>query len=243
VSSTFIEQYADLEKRFQTEAGAEASIFLPNIPPAAPVDFVFIAMEPSLKSWSTSREDAQAQIVAGFRNFLFSVEDFILHFCIRSYLCRPGETYHLTDLTKGAMLVTRARKNREERYDRWYPLLLEELAIVAKPSARIYTIGGAVDEYLRGKRLDRPTARLLHYSGQAARYREKAVRGREWEFEHFSQTLRFDAILEVAEEVMLEAGLPSEMITQTMARLCRHKLTDSRKKLVYTYNVNFSKQG
>jgi len=53
--------------------------------------------------------------------------------------------------------------------------------------------------------------------------------------------LRFDAILEVAEEVMIEAGWRSEMITQTMARLGRHKLTDSRKKLVFTYYVNFSK--
>lgn len=241
--STLAEQYTVLEERFRAQAEAEGSIFLPNVRPSAPVDFVLIAMEPSLRSWSKSPEDAQAQIVAGFRNFLFSMEDLLLHFCIRSYLCKPGETYYLTDLTKGAMPVTRARENRRDRYDRWYPLLLEEIAIVAKPSARIYTIGRAVDDYLRRKRFDRPTERLLHYSGQAAKHREKVVRGREGEYERFAQALQPEGVLKVAEEVMVEACLPSQMMAQTLARLSRHKLTDSRKMLAFTYYVEFGKQG
>jgi hypothetical protein len=88
----FAEQYQALEGLFRAHAGAEGSVFLPNIPPGAPVDFVFIAMEPSLQSWSTSPEVAQAQIEAGFRNFLFSMEDSLLHFCIRTYLCRRSYT-------------------------------------------------------------------------------------------------------------------------------------------------------
>ena len=91
MNSTFAKRYNILEGCFWKQATAEGSVFLPNIPPAAPVDFVFIAMEPSLQSWSTSTQDARAQIEAGFRNFLFSVEDFILHFCIRSFLCKQGD--------------------------------------------------------------------------------------------------------------------------------------------------------
>ena len=239
---TFAEQYKALEGRFRTQAGAEGSVFLPNVPPAVPVDFVFIAMEPSLQSWSTSPGDARARIAAGFMNFLFSMEDFILHFCVRSYLCGQGETYYLTDLTKGAMPVTRAQKNRRERYDLWYPLLLEELAIVAKPSARIYTVGGQVQCYLRRKGFGWHTVRLLHYSGQAARYRERAVQGREREFARFAQTLRHEAVLAMAEKVMVEAGLPSEMVGKTLARLGRCKLTDSRKKLIFTYYAEFTRR-
>jgi hypothetical protein len=32
-------------------------------------------------------------------------EDFILHFCVRRYLCGPAQQYHITDFSKGAMLV------------------------------------------------------------------------------------------------------------------------------------------
>lgn len=239
MSPTFAEQYTALEQRFRAQAQAEGSIFLPNVPPAAPAGFIFIAMEPSLKSWSTSPEDAQAQIAAGFRNFLFSMEDFILHFCIRSYLCRQGESYYLTDLTKGAMPVTKAQENRRERYDRWYPVLLEELALVAKPSARIYAIGGAVEAYLRRKRFDRPMVRLLHYSGRAAKHRTKAAQGREREFERFAQDLQPDAILKMAQELLIDVELPPEMMSRTLDRLGHGKLTDSRKKLMFTYYTEF----
>jgi hypothetical protein len=33
-----------------------------------------------------------------------AMEDFLLHFSIRQYLRRPGERYHVTDVSKGAML-------------------------------------------------------------------------------------------------------------------------------------------
>jgi hypothetical protein len=83
--------------------------------------------------------------------------------------------------------------------------------------------------------------RLLHYSRQAARHREKAAAGRAKEFEHFAQSLRLHAILEVADTVMGEAGLLPELIMQTLARLGSSELTDSRKKLKFSYYVEFRK--
>jgi hypothetical protein len=83
----------------------------------------------------------RAEVEAGFRNFVSSMEDFLLHFSVREYL---GGTYHITDPSKGAMLVRRAGVARTERYDRWYGLLLEEVDIVGAPGAIIISVGSAV---------------------------------------------------------------------------------------------------
>jgi len=170
------------------------------------------------------------------------MEDFLLHFCVRSYLRSRCQIYYLTDLTKGAMPVKIAWENRFERYDRWYPLLLDELALVARPSCTVFAIGRAVEHYLSRKTFEWPMVGLLHYSRQAARHRERAIQGREKEFERFAQALRPDAILEVAEETMLEAGVSAEMTTQALARLKRSQLTDSRKKLMFSYYLVFQSQ-
>ena len=89
-------------------AESEGDVFLPNTEPEGPVQYVLICMEPSLGRWARSADEARSKVEAGFRNFLFSMEDFILHFCARLYLCKPKERYHITDLSKGAMLVKRA---------------------------------------------------------------------------------------------------------------------------------------
>jgi len=124
----------------KARAEAEGDVFLPNPEPLGPVEYVFVCMEPSLGRWARSPDEAKAEVEAGFRNFVFSVEDFILHFCIRQYLCEPTERYHITDLSKGAMLVERARIERSPRYDRWYGLLVEEPDLVAKPGAGIFAV-------------------------------------------------------------------------------------------------------
>lgn len=127
--------YRDLETRMKAFAEAEGDVFLPNPEPSQPAKYVFVCMEPSLGRWAQSPEEAKAKVEAGFRNFVFSIEDFILHFCIKHYLCEPTQPYHITDLSKGAMLVERAGVARTQRYDRWYPLLEEELDLVATSGA------------------------------------------------------------------------------------------------------------
>lgn len=99
-------------------AESDGDVFLPNPEPLGSVEYVFICMEPALGRWARSADEAKAKVEAGFRNFVFSIEDFILHFCIRQYLAGPMHRYHITDLSKGAMLVERAATARTERYDR-----------------------------------------------------------------------------------------------------------------------------
>src|ERR1039457_2100948 len=127
IDGGFHTSYREPEARMKARAEADGDVFLPNPEPLGPVEYVLICMEPSLGWWARSADHARSRVEAGFRNFLFSIEDFILHFCARRYLCGSAQRYHITDFSKGAMLVTRAGLARIQRYDRWYAFLQEEI--------------------------------------------------------------------------------------------------------------------
>ena len=64
-----------------------------------------------------SVEEARKKVhVKGFRNFLAvdpkDIGLHILQFCAQHYLCRPGENYYLTDVSKGAMKGKQADHQR-----------------------------------------------------------------------------------------------------------------------------------
>ena len=132
---TFREKYAELEHEFQKqvecdnkELGIESS-YAHNFIPQGPVDYILIAMEPSTGVPGKDRKDS-TQIA---RNFTWSVEDFMFHYCIRKYLLQNCETYHLTDLAKGGMDTEEAKRTATVRYKRWYPLLKKEVHLLTKP--------------------------------------------------------------------------------------------------------------
>ena len=156
IDEGFRAAYRELEARMKVLAEVDGDVFLPNPEPSRPVEYVFVCMEPSLGRWARSADEAKSKVEAGFQNFISSIEDFILHFCIQEYLCAPTQRYYITDLSKGAMRVTQASVGRAERYDRWYGLLTEELDLVALPYARIITVGTVVTEYLRRHPLPTP---------------------------------------------------------------------------------------
>ena len=80
-----------------------------------------------------TRSEAAAKIAAGFRNFMWSPEDSILHYAARRSLCSAGETYHITDISKGAMTVEKAHIDRRARYARSAALLDKEVRLIANP--------------------------------------------------------------------------------------------------------------
>jgi hypothetical protein len=121
--TAFHTAYRGLETRMKALAEFDRHVFLPNPEPEGPVDYVFVCMEPSRGRWARDADEARSKVEAGFKNFIASIDDAILHFCIRRYLCGPEQRYHITDLSKGAMLVEHASDARFERYDRWYELL------------------------------------------------------------------------------------------------------------------------
>ena len=107
---TFEQAYAKLEDEFRRRVAMDEerwgidSVYLPTVMPSGPKDYVLAAMEPSMGG--KSKDEVQKQVDDGLRKFCNSTEDFILHICARNYLCRDGETYHVTDLAKGTMPTT-----------------------------------------------------------------------------------------------------------------------------------------
>lgn len=241
---TFGDDYEALEGEFKCQVEKDnkelgiKSLFLPNIRPEGPVDFVLIAQEPSLGGGGWDKGDEK--IRQGDRNFSGSFEDFILHFCIREYLCQGGKSYHLTDLAKGAMAVKVAESQRQDRYDRWYPLLLRELQVVAKPGARIISIGRKVERFLKKKNLPRHTGEIPHYSRTANKHWGKSIKGREGDYRKFCAAVKQEYIELVADEVLKEVGVVAALKEEKLKRLKSGSgLTESRKKLMFDYKVDF----
>lgn len=245
---TFREQYAELEREFQEQVERDKKYwktsYVHNFIPTEPVDYIFIAMEPSTgvpvrapKGKSKKELWKKCQVD---RNFTWSVEDFILHYCIRKYLCQDGETYHLTDLSKGGMKVRIAGKQRQLRYDLWYPLLEKEIALLTKPGkTKLIAIGRVVADYLKGKPLLQPVYRVLHYTKTAAAHRNKAIKPWCKHFAEFSQTVDKSAIEESVKEVLRDADMDCYMDVRPEGGKPIN-LTDSRKKLMFYYKNRFS---
>lgn len=230
-----VTSYTKLQKLFECQAKKEGTIYLPSIQPMVPVDFVFVAMEPSLKRWARDYKDAKDKIKLGFKDFTYSLEDFILHYCAMNYLCSAGLTYYVTNLSKGAMDVNKADQKRQERYKLWFPLFKRELQIVAKQGAKIIAIGKEVANFLRKEGFD--ATPVLHFSGRAAKYRVKLIQGREKEFEHLKVSMV--EIEDIARVVLRNAETDKSLAEGTLQRISRSNLSRSRKMLIFGYKVTF----
>ncbi len=247
----FSDAYHDLERLFQEKVDKdntkgqkvdeEKSIFLPNNPPDRLVDFVLVGMEPSRDRWAPDLNQGRKNIEQGFRNFAWSAEDFILHFCADRYL-RAGEaTYHVTDCAKGAMFGEYAQKGREKRWEDWYPLLRTELELVAKPEAPIIAIGADVHRFLGEHMLPNVWGWVIHYSGSAAGARKKIPRSYPYQYRAFRAKVDWEHVEHVAKQVM-EKGEMGLMVDKIIRRLRNgSRLTESRKKLMFTYRIQFER--
>ena len=109
--------------------------------------------------------DARKRTELGFRNFCGVWQ---LHYPVGKYLCKDGETCYLTNLAKAAVGTGFPGAGNEEKYEAWYPLLEKELGLVAKPDAKIISVGGKAGSFLSKKGLYGHVGTIPHYSGQAA---------------------------------------------------------------------------
>jgi hypothetical protein len=243
IDEGFRAAYRELEARMKVLAEADGDVFLPNPEPVGPVEYVFVCMEPSLGRWARFADEARSKVEAGFRNFLSSIEDFILHFCIQQYLCAPTQRYHITDLSKGAMSVERAGVARTQRYDRWYGLLVEELDLVATPGAGIFAVGNAVAQHLERRAFPRPFTKVLHYSGLAVRARAAGIVGHEDRFEAFRSSVSLKRVLATAEDVLMGSAVPASFRDETLTRLAKSQLSKSRQQLIFNYKLAFEAMG
>lgn len=171
---------------------------------------------------------------------MWSPEDFILHYAARRFLCSAGGTYHITDISKGAMTVKRAHIDRRARYARWAILLKDEIRLIAKPGAHIIAIGKAVYSFLERNGFDGGIVSIMHYSAQANAARNAAVVGREAEFRAFSEMLSMQDIVDVAAEIMRENSISAAMSAETIRRLRKTTFSESLRKLAFIYSTVFS---
>ena len=198
--------YHNLERLFRAQVEKDKAhaiervvqgwgVYLPCEEPENQVDYIIVGMEPSFK-WAEGVEHAEKKITGGFRNFGWPDNDreplALFLRSIKRFLCQAGETYHLTDVSKGAMPVTVAALDRARRYEEWYTLLQEEIAIVGKPGAPVIAIGKYVETFLQQRDLKgntgRPLYAIQHYSLNAsAYYKQEADRDPEG-FEAFKNT-------------------------------------------------------
>ena len=241
---SFGERYRGLEEKFKKQIDVDndrwgvGSQFLANIAPDGPVDYVLIAMEPSFGGGSgeTPHGDAHSS-----KNFSGSLQDFILHFCIKEYLCKGERSYYLTDLSKGAMPVRLAETDRQRRYETWFPLLCEELNLVAQTNARIVAIGNEVDGFLRRQNLPRSLAgKIIHYSYRAAGFWRRMPELYPERFEEFLATVCWADMERTIKRVMTDGQMGSAVAKDTLGRLREGSgLTEPRKMLMFTYMMQF----
>jgi hypothetical protein len=239
----FHEKYKNLMLRMEEQASLDGAIFLPNLEPRDVVKNIFICMEPSSGRWAKSIEDGRREVGAGFRNFTSSIEDMILHFCVSKYLCKNKPSYHFTDISKGAMTVKDAMRNREKRYDKWMPLLIEELKLIAAPNARFFAVGKSVSDYLNKCNLTHhfsyPFKHIIHYSPLNGRARKKGIEGQEDKFKEFLGSVNLNQIAERTDELFTSNPIIHKYREATLKRIQSSKLTESRQKLIYIYKRSF----
>lgn len=242
MTTLFQQKYRELEDRMRGLAEAEGNVYLPNPSPKGPVDYVLICMEPSFGKWAGgSEEEARKRVDAGFRNFLNGMDTMLLHFSVRKFLCNPGQTYHITDFSKGAMHVDRAAHGRAERYARWYSSLKDELELTSKPSAKVIAIGKQVHDQLNRSGYARPVTPTIHYSSLAGKARTDGLAGHEDKLDKFRAQVSRDDVISVAHEVLIESGVPARIYNEALATIQRASLSESRIKLILNYKLAFEK--
>lgn len=247
---------SDLEKDFKrlVEKDKERKrnnemIYLPNFYPAKKVDYILIGSEPSLKRWAKTIPDAKRKIdQQNFKNFCWSVEDFILHYAIRHSLCGKNN-YYITDLTKGAMKTKDAsnKKEAKERRNQWYESLCDEIRIFSKATTVFISIGDEVHSFLLeqeekfGSKSN--IKKIYHYSTQAANRCRGQCIGRKningQSFRQFAKQIDIDDIVEVAKEVIKECEIKEPLASTIIKRIGKHPLSPSRKKLLFDYSIMF----
>jgi len=235
----FQKAYNELEVKMRDLAKKDDEIFIPFIVPYSPVDYIFICMEPSFGPWAKNREDAENKLRDGHINFLDGYNAMILHYAIRNYLCKNGQSYYITDLAKGSMLVKDANVNRIARYKNWYPILLEEINLVGTTDVKVFTVGTAVTSFIESQDFSRKITPLIHYSQVAVRHWDKIAQQHKESFETFQNTVSHEDILNNAEDVIKSAGVSNIIRDRILSNLGKGSLTLPRLKLMFNYKVSF----
>ena len=239
-TQTFQERYDTLQCQWRQSAVEHKHHYLPYLAPRGPVDFVLVA-----KMTSIREQDAAKLPPGDFPdvppppfNLLHSLGDLSLHYGARRHLCEPGETYYVTDLAKCALPPKLAKgKTQEEEFKYWYPMLLKELELVAKPAATVIPVGSATGAFLKGQpnfpyRLTEP---ILHWSTAAIVAAKMASSFFPQRWREFQQTTSWDDLRASTEELLREACLGQHM--ESIDHRFKDKFDDRNRHYMFTYKM------
>lgn len=210
------------------------SEFLPNPEICLRPSFCLIGMEPSVKKGGL--EQTRLDIQQGYKNFLHSEEDFILHYCAYTFLCNGLYDYNITDLAKGAMPTEYAKRTARARYPEWLPLLRSELKLLGNP--KTIAIGNGLADQLEflGFKTD---YRILHYSWSNSKW----IRNAYARINSHSPACYFTGIETTlkafSEELMKRVGYSEQMREARLSKLFHRPLPLWKMALLALYKYEF----
>ena len=241
-AQTFGQQYDALQSQWRQYAIDRKRHYLRYLPPRGPVDFVLVAKMPSIAE-NEPKNTPYGEFPAPepYLNLLLSMGDLILNYGAHRHLCKPGETYYLTDLGKCAMPAKVAKgKTQEEEFNFWHPEFLEELKLVAKPNATVVPVGSATGNFLKGKCEEDPRSfpyrlanPILHWSRAAISAARMASSLFPMEWEEFQRTTSWEDLRCSTEEIFSEVGLSQYM--DPVERRLKDKFADFHRHYMFTY--------
>lgn len=214
-------------------------VYLPNFMPDQEVDYIFVAMEPSFGKWS-SVSQANNLINLGFRNFMLSKEDFLLHFAINNYL---SSKYHITDVSKLAMKIKDAGDVRDVMYDHWLPYLESEIDVLSSKSCKIISIGAKPSNELKKIFTTRYIYKIIHFSGAARGAREKYYERNIPRFSQFISEFNKEEVL-IFSETFLKKKITNITVQDFIYKsgfMNLVNINDSDLKLLFSYKMEFEK--
>lgn len=212
------------------------SVFLPNPVICIKPSFCLIGMEPSVNVGGF--EKVKENINRGYKNFLHSEQDFILHYCAYKFLCNGSYNYYITDLSKGAMLTKDAKINRIERYMKWLPLLQDELKLLGNPLT--IAIGDTLVKILNKLNFN-TDFHITHYSWSNS----KNIQSRYLKIENKSQAADFDnyenILYDFSCTLLKHVGYDESMIMKHKEKIFIRPLSKWKKALLALYRYEFLK--
>ena len=175
-------EQVDRDNRIMRDVGGKC-VYLPCMRPKGKVDFIFVAMEPRIERWVPFKKFEEL-CGKGFVNFIGDMYCAAVHHSIwRALEIQEFSRYHITDLSKGAMSTRLADIKRNERYERWKPLLKKEIEILSKHHVTEVIALGEEARIVVGEIIGKNPLTLYHYSRVNTHFKNKIVRNG-WEQEY-----------------------------------------------------------